>query len=208
VRDEAGKEYIDICMHIYVYVHTLIYINMYRVIMKMGLSLIMYISLRTNMNMYTYNHLCLYLCTHTSTGKVLSMKGRSNPGATNFSKTKKTTWLAAVPDLVPLKIFEFDHLISKPKLADNENFQDFLNPITKTESSALGDPCMRNIQVGTVIQLERKGIYIHIHTFVFIDIKLYINLYEYINHIEIDVLNIDLIIQVCIYTDLYINMYT
>mmetsp|Transcript_4746 Transcript_4746/g.4905 ORF Transcript_4746/g.4905 Transcript_4746/m.4905 type:complete len:635 (+) Transcript_4746:1-1905(+) len=92
-------------------------------------------------------------------GKVLSMKGRSNPGATNFSKTKKTTWLAAVPDLVPLNILEFDHLISKPKLADNENFQDFLNPITKIESSALGDPCMRTIQVGTVIQLERKGFF-------------------------------------------------
>jgi hypothetical protein len=37
------------------------------------------------------------------------------------------------PDLVPCKVFEFDHLISKAKLADDENFQDFVNPVSRTE---------------------------------------------------------------------------
>jgi hypothetical protein len=36
-------------------------------------------------------------------------------------------------DLVPCKILKFDHLISKAKLADDENFQDFVNPHTKFE---------------------------------------------------------------------------
>ena len=37
------------------------------------------------------------------------------------------------PDLVQCRVFEFDHLIAKAKLGEEENFQDFLNPVTKTE---------------------------------------------------------------------------
>lgn len=66
-------------------------------------------------------------------GKVVSMKATYDAAATNFSKTKKTTWIAAVPDLVPCALFEFDHLISKAKLADDDQFQDFLTPVTKIE---------------------------------------------------------------------------
>ncbi len=36
-------------------------------------------------------------------------------------------------DLVPCQLFEFDHLISKAKLADDDKFQDFLTPVTKIE---------------------------------------------------------------------------
>jgi glutamyl-tRNA synthetase len=93
------------------------------------------------------------------TGKVLSMRGRTNPGATNFSKTKKVTWVAAIPDLVPCKIFEFDHLISKAIIKDDENFKDFVNPNSKWEIPTLCDPCLRTVVEGQVIQLERKGFY-------------------------------------------------
>jgi len=92
-------------------------------------------------------------------GKVISMTGRYNPDATNFSKTKKTTWLAAIPDVVPLKIFEFDHLISKAKLEEDDKFENFINPESKKEYTALGDPCLRTVQEGDVIQLERKGFF-------------------------------------------------
>jgi hypothetical protein len=37
------------------------------------------------------------------------------------------------PDLVPCKLFEFDHLITKAKLEENDNFQDYVNPVTKIE---------------------------------------------------------------------------
>ncbi len=69
------------------------------------------------------------------------------------------TWIAAVPDLVPCQVFEFDHLISKAKLADEDKFQDHLTPVTKIESAALGDPYLRTVQAGEVIQLERKGFF-------------------------------------------------
>ncbi len=37
------------------------------------------------------------------------------------------------PDLVPCQLLEFDHIISKAKLADDEDFKDFVNPNTKFE---------------------------------------------------------------------------
>ena len=59
--------------------------------------------------MYTY---IMYIYTYIY---YLIMTGRSHPEATNFSKTKKLSWLADVEDLVPATLVEFDHLISKVK---------------------------------------------------------------------------------------------
>ncbi len=90
---------------------------------------------------------------------VITIKATFNAEATNFSKTKKATWLAAVPDVVSCKLVEFDHLISKAKLEEDEKFQDFVNPVTRVENDALCDPCVRVLNEGDVIQLERKGFY-------------------------------------------------
>jgi glutamyl-tRNA synthetase len=54
---------------------------------------------------------------------------------------------------------EFDHLISKAKLTDEENFRDFLTPVTRAETSALADPCIRAVHEGQVVQFERKGFF-------------------------------------------------
>ena len=40
------------------------------------------------------------------------------------------------PDLVPCTVVEFDHLISKAKLTEEDKFQDFVNPVTRTEVSS------------------------------------------------------------------------
>jgi glutamyl-tRNA synthetase len=79
--------------------------------------------------------------------------------ATNFSKTKKLTWLAAVDDAVPMTIVEFDHLISKAKLGEEDNFKDYVNSKSRWEYTALGDPMIRSLAPGSVIQLERKGFF-------------------------------------------------
>lgn len=99
------------------------------------------------------------ITTDPASGKITAMKATHDPEATNFSKTKKATWIAVLPDLVPCQVFEFDHLISKAKLADEDKFQDFLTPVTKIESAALADPCLASVQQGDVIQLERKGFF-------------------------------------------------
>ena len=53
------------------------------------------------------------ITTDAATGQIVSATGRYHPAAVNFSKTKKLSWLSAVPDIVPLTLVEFDHLIAK-----------------------------------------------------------------------------------------------
>jgi len=92
-------------------------------------------------------------------GKIIDIQGRTHPEAKNFSKTKKLTWLADVPEIIEIKMIEFGHLITKQKLLDTENFTDYINPCTKYETIGYGDACLRTIQQGQVIQLERKGFF-------------------------------------------------
>ncbi|KAH7661658.1 Glutamyl/glutaminyl-tRNA synthetase protein [Dioscorea alata] len=71
----------------------------------------------------------------------------------------KLTWLPETDELVNLSLLEFDHLIKKKKLEEDDDFLDNLNECTKKETAALGDSNMRNLQRGEIIQLERKGYY-------------------------------------------------
>ncbi|CAK9167152.1 unnamed protein product [Ilex paraguariensis] len=69
----------------------------------------------------------------------------------------KLTWLPDTSELITLSLVEFDYLISKKKLEEDEDFLDVLNPCTKKETVALGDSNMRNLKRGEILQLERKG---------------------------------------------------
>ena len=85
--------------------------------------------------------------------------------AGDYKKTeKKLTWVADVgaaagAPLVPLRLEEFDFLITKPKLEEGDDFEAVVNPHTKWETAALGAPAMRTLQRGDIIQLERKGFF-------------------------------------------------
>ncbi|KAM7486673.1 hypothetical protein LguiA_002682 [Lonicera macranthoides] len=69
----------------------------------------------------------------------------------------KLTWLPNTTELVTLTLVEFDYLITKKKLDEDEDFVDVLNPCTKKEVAALGDSNMRNLKRNEILQLERKG---------------------------------------------------
>ncbi|KAL7157519.1 hypothetical protein ABFS83_02G082600 [Erythranthe nasuta] len=78
----------------------------------------------------------------------------------NVKNTKlKLTWLADSSELVKLSLVDFDYLITKKKLDEDEDFVPFVNPCTRTETLAVGESDMRNLNRGDVIQLERKGYY-------------------------------------------------
>jgi glutamyl-tRNA synthetase len=85
--------------------------------------------------------------------------------AGDFKKTeKKLTWLAdagaaAAAPHVPLRLEDFDYLITKPKLEEGEDFADFINPKTRWAVEAMGEPAMRALQKNDIIQIERKGFY-------------------------------------------------
>ncbi|CAM9278404.1 unnamed protein product [Ascophyllum nodosum] len=91
-------------------------------------------------------------------GKATRLSGVFIPNG-DFKSTKKLTWLAKVADLVPMILVEFDYLVTKDKIEEGENFKDFLNPVTRAETEGLGDPGLRNIGEGDVVQLERRGFF-------------------------------------------------
>lgn len=78
----------------------------------------------------------------------------------DFKKTeKKITWLADSKDVTPVDLVDFDHLINKDKIEDDENFEDFLTEVTEFHTEAIADLNVKDLEVGTIIQIERKGYY-------------------------------------------------
>ena len=86
------------------------------------------------------------------------LTGKVDPEDKDFKKTKKLTWVIADPSVtVDVKIIEFDHLITKKKVEENEEIKDLVNPNSKVVYYLIGEGCMRNLQKGSIIQLERRG---------------------------------------------------
>lgn len=70
---------------------------------------------------------------------------------------KKITWLSADQDLIPVELVDFDYLITKDKLNDDDNYEDFLTPITELRTDAVGDCNVAKLKVDDIIQFDRKG---------------------------------------------------
>lgn len=76
----------------------------------------------------------------------------------DFKKTeKKITWLADTKDITPVELIDFDHLINKDKIEEDENFEDFLTEFTEFSTDALADGNIKSLKKGDIIQFERKG---------------------------------------------------
>jgi glutamyl-tRNA synthetase len=93
-------------------------------------------------------------------GAITALSGELNP-AGDPKKTKlKLTWLADVPELVPLTLVDFGYLITKKKVEEEDDFKALINPDSRWEAAAVGDVNMGALKKGEVLQLERKGYYI------------------------------------------------
>lgn len=83
----------------------------------------------------------------------------------DFRKTKKKiTWLAqqtADLQLASISLVDFDYLITKKKLEENDDVKDFVTPITEFKESAYADANVLELDKGDIIQFERKGYYIY-----------------------------------------------
>lgn len=82
----------------------------------------------------------------------------------DFQKTKKKiTWLAqptAEHPLVDVTLLDYDYLITKKKLEENDQLKDFVSPVTEFRSEAHADANVKELKKGDIIQFERKGYYI------------------------------------------------
>ena len=83
----------------------------------------------------------------------------------DFQKTKKKiTWLAQPTSDNPLAsvaLVDFDYLITKKKLQDEDEVADFVTPVSEFKELAYADVNVLDLQRGDIIQFERKGYYIY-----------------------------------------------
>lgn len=95
-------------------------------------------------------------------GSVSSMEGELNPGGSVKATKWKLTWLPALDEgqLVDLCLVDFGPLLTKRKLEEEDVFEDHVNDHSQFEVLAHGDPNMRVLKKGDILQLERKGYYI------------------------------------------------
>lgn len=93
----------------------------------------------------------------TAIEMVLNLEG-------DFRKTKKKiTWLAQPTvehPLVDVTLLDYDYLIRKKKLEENDELEDFVSPVTEFRSEAYADANVKELKKGDIIQFERKGYYI------------------------------------------------
>ena len=72
---------------------------------------------------------------------------------------RKISWIADVPENTPVILSEFDNLVSKEKLEEEDNFEDFINPDTEADTEVIGDAGLKTLKEHDIIQLERRGFY-------------------------------------------------
>ncbi|EXJ68849.1 glutamyl-tRNA synthetase [Cladophialophora psammophila CBS 110553] len=78
----------------------------------------------------------------------------------DFKATKKKiTWLSKDQDLCPVQLEDFDHLLSKDKLNEEEesHWEDFLTTKSEFSSTALADCNVWDVKEDDIIQFDRKG---------------------------------------------------
>ncbi|XP_045544888.1 bifunctional glutamate/proline--tRNA ligase isoform X4 [Salmo salar] len=97
-----------------------------------------------------------------ASGKVTSLDGKLNLENKDYKKTTKITWLAETPraPLLPTVCVNYQHLITKPVIGKEDDFKEYINKQSKLEEKMLGDPCLKDLKKGDIIQLQRRGFYI------------------------------------------------
>ncbi|KIK83218.1 hypothetical protein PAXRUDRAFT_832105 [Paxillus rubicundulus Ve08.2h10] len=98
-----------------------------------------------------------------STGEVTSLTMDLNLNG-DFRKTKKKiTWLAQPTGpypLVDVTLLDYDYLITKKKLEEEDDVKDFVPSVTEFREEALADANVKTLKNGEIIQFERKGYFI------------------------------------------------
>ncbi|XP_035992130.1 bifunctional glutamate/proline--tRNA ligase isoform X2 [Fundulus heteroclitus] len=95
-------------------------------------------------------------------GKVVSMEARLNLDNKDYKKTTKITWLAETDraPLLPTICVNYHPLITKAVITKDDDFKEYINKNSKLEEKMVGDPCLKNLKKGDIIQLQRRGFYI------------------------------------------------
>nr|CAI5819600.1 unnamed protein product [Callosobruchus analis] len=98
---------------------------------------------------------------HRQNGQITKVEAQTNLEDKDYKKTLKLTWLAETEkaDFTPTWCVYFDHIISKPLLGKDEDFKQYVNHETRKEVQMLGDPELKKLKQGDIIQLQRRGFF-------------------------------------------------
>ncbi|XP_076277629.1 glutamyl-prolyl-tRNA synthetase isoform X2 [Lasioglossum baleicum] len=101
---------------------------------------------------------------------VQKVLARLNLENKDYKNTLKITWLSTPSDnndnnidktiLIPCYAVYFDHIISKPVLAKDDDYKDFIAKNTRVEVHMIGEQELKRVKKGEIIQLQRKGFFI------------------------------------------------
>lgn len=72
---------------------------------------------------------------------------------------KKITWLAEEQELVKAVLYDFDYLITKDKLEEEDVLEDYLTPVTETKTEVLADCNVASLKADDIVQFDRKGFF-------------------------------------------------
>ncbi|VDK71422.1 unnamed protein product [Onchocerca ochengi] len=94
--------------------------------------------------------------------KIVEIKAKLDLENKDYKKTLKVTWIAdtKLGPQIPVKIVEYSHIISKAVIGKNEDWKQFVNYDSVKYLDFIGEPAMKDICKGDIIQLQRKGYYI------------------------------------------------
>ncbi|KAJ1360385.1 hypothetical protein KIN20_019343 [Parelaphostrongylus tenuis] len=85
----------------------------------------------------------------------------------DFKKTMKVTWIAetdsSVATCIPVIAADYDHIIDKAIIGKDEDWKHFINYDSVHFTKMLGEPALRDVKKGDIIQIQRKGFYICDH---------------------------------------------
>jgi glutamyl-tRNA synthetase len=87
------------------------------------------------------------------------LEGEYTPDGNFKNAKRKLSWLANVPNNTPVVLTEFDNLVTKDKLDEEDKFEDYINPNTMATTDVIGDAGLKSLREHDVIQLERRGYY-------------------------------------------------
>ena len=82
----------------------------------------------------------------------------------DFRKTKKKiTWLSQPTSdhpLIDVTLLDYDYLITKKKLEENDDVADFVTPVSEFKEEGFADANVKDLTKGDIMQFERKGYFI------------------------------------------------
>lgn len=87
------------------------------------------------------------------------LEGEYVPDGDFKTAKRKLSWMADVSSNTRATLTEFDHLVTKDKLDEEDDWKEFVNQNTMASTEVIGDAGLKTLREHDVIQLERRGFY-------------------------------------------------